>query len=71
METLSWIAAGFILLLSAYALFCCWRDKDEPTKHRIIYTVVILLLPIFGAVIFFKQREEMRRNTKPRSKRRL
>ena len=71
METLSWIAGSFILLLSAYALFCCWRDVGVPIKHRVIYTVLILLLPILGAVIFFKQREEMRRNAKSRRKRRL
>ncbi len=71
METLAWISAAFALLLSAYALMCCWRDNDAARQHKVAYSVVILLLPVLGAVIFFKQREEMRRNAKPRRKRSL
>ncbi len=71
METLAWIAAGFALLLSAYALLCCWKDDDAARKHKVVYTIVIMLLPLLGPVIFFKQRDELRRNAKPRRKRSL
>lgn len=71
MESLALIAAGFTLLLSAYALLCCWKDDSAAPHHKVVYTVMIMLLPVLGPVIFFKQRDEMRRNAKPRRKRSL
>ena len=49
MESLALIAAGFTLLLSAYALLSCWKDDSAAPKHKVAYSVVIMLLPVpFG-----------------------
>ena len=58
MENLTWIATLFAALL---AIFVLTRLKAEaqPWHSKIVYSILILLLPVVGAVIYLRQREEL------------
>ncbi len=52
LETLSGLLALLVLLLNILAVVQVWRSRIE-TGRRIIWSLVIVLLPVVGLVMWF------------------
>jgi len=58
-DILFWISLAFSSLLAAFAISNLWQKEEFPKHYRITMTFVILLLPVLGSVIYFKQKYAM------------
>ncbi len=69
-DILFWVATIFSTLLAVYAVSDLLKSENEPVHYKITMTFVILLLPVLGAVIYFKQKYEMAAEDKKSKRRR-
>lgn len=58
-EIIFWVGFVFSTLLAAFALSQCWGDKGQPLHTKIVFTVLIILLPVIGTIIYLKQQDEL------------
>ncbi|HUF28497.1 MAG TPA: PLD nuclease N-terminal domain-containing protein [Gemmatimonadaceae bacterium] len=59
LDRLSW-AAVLVLLLDVAALTSIWRSRKHSRKARVIWTIIVAFLPLFGAVAWFALGRERR-----------
>lgn len=59
METLGWLILIFSLLLGAYVLLDCWKDPDSLRSSKMAYSIIIIFLPVFGAIPYFRHKDEL------------
>jgi uncharacterized membrane protein len=57
MPFLQWASLIGVVAFSALALRLCWRFSHFQAREKIIYSILILALPLLGAVIFFRTKE--------------
>ncbi|MGY8642726.1 MAG: PLDc N-terminal domain-containing protein [Verrucomicrobiales bacterium] len=55
-EILVGIGTVAALIFAGYAVGCCWREEGRPFLAKIFYTVFILLVPVGGALVYFRIR---------------
>ena len=57
-----WIGAA-IILVDLLALVSIWRSSLHSTKARIVWTLIVAVLPVLGALAWFPLGREKRRET--------
>ena len=55
-----WIGAA-IILVDLLALVSIWRSSLHSTKARIVWTLIVAVLPVLGALAWFPLGRERRR----------
>ena len=72
-EIVFWVSFVFSTLLAAFALSQCWSYKWQPLHTKIVFTALIIFLPLMGSLIYLKQRNELdaarRRNERQQRRR--
>ncbi len=59
-ELTYWVTAIFAVLFAVFALSDIRKQKDHlPSHYRWVMTVLILLLPLVGSVIYYRQKDSM------------
>lgn len=56
-----WIAGAVVLLADLLALTSIWRSRLHSPKARIVWTLIVALLPLLGALAWFPLGRERRR----------
>ena len=60
-----WVRAMVWLIPLAIAWFAiislrdCWGLKDVPISFKVVYTIIIVVLPFFGSVLYYYHRDQM------------
>lgn len=57
MPFLQWASLLGVVAFSALALRICLRFPHFQPREKVIYSILILALPLLGAVIFFRTKE--------------
>lgn len=63
-RAVDWLCAAAVLLLVA-ALVSVWRARAHSRRARIVWTVVVIVLPIVGPLAWFATGRERRRGPPP------
>ena len=56
-----WIAGAVVLLADLLALASIWRSRLHSPKARIVWTLIVALLPLLGALAWFPLGRERQR----------
>ena len=55
-----WIGA-IVLAVNLVALVSIWRSTQHSTKARVVWTLIVVALPVLGALAWFPLGRERRR----------
>ena len=70
METIAkWILLVFAILLSVLALSKLWPSQ-HPNHTKIVYTIIIVCIPIAGSLIYLHQEDANEESAERRRRRR-
>lgn len=58
-DLLTGITIVFVAILALYAVAQCLQDRSTPWHFKLIYSIIIIALPVFGAVMYLRQRDEL------------
>ena len=50
-------------MLALFALVHCLKDKEAPWHSKVVFSILILVLPIMGAAIYFRHLDELDEET--------
>lgn len=55
MVVFQYIVGIFVILSLIYSLYHCSTSKEMNCREKLLYNLLILILPVIGMIIYFRQ----------------
>ena len=63
LTTSPWYIGLFVLAVDLLALVSIWRSPLHGTKAKVVWTLIVAVLPVIGALAWFPLGRERRRSS--------